>query len=487
MTEVLKYPIPRGGQEIIFNIKNEQFRASKFLFAKFSNKFRDIKYLKLEEYTVKSDVSKTSFDSFLSACQGKPYFLTSDNIYHFYLLSKEFETPSIEKEVISYYENHDSESLIKAILINSNPDPKLIDSAASNFNKLINFESFLGIDPNNIKQILENPQIQLENHSSLFSFATKYQQECNKKGLDSSFLFQYIDLNQLSNEEIYDFSKLEKNSEILLSKNVLPLIKKYYEILHEQEEKMTKLNELALNISVKVDETSNKLKESNRLKQKLIKINEEYDNKYKNILEIQNRHTMLLVESIKYNILKSKQKPLEGVFYNFKQKLTSDNISDELEILLPSNEDPSFPAFNLINTSPNFLHLSYYLKVDDPSQNWITFHLKKHKISLYSFTIRTNELGPTIAHPKRFEILGSNDNENYTTLFFYEDNEGTLNKTGVTRYFNIFENRKIKEEELRFYSYIRYFQINGQAPYYDNDRIIALSAFEIFGILIPDT
>ena len=227
MAEVYKFSIPQGGKKIIFNINEKRKEASKFLFAKFSKKFSTIEMLKCESYDVKSDVSEASFDTFLQACQGKPFFINSENVFHLYQLSKEFDTPSISEKIETFYENNGLENLVRDALKIENPDEnlELVNSVALHFNELLNFDSFLDIDPNVIKIILENPNHKIINHKNLFDFAKKYQVKCNEKNKDSSFIFKYINLNLLSMKDISEFASLEKCSEELLSKNVLQVLR----------------------------------------------------------------------------------------------------------------------------------------------------------------------------------------------------------------------------------------------------------------------
>lgn len=483
MTQVLKISVPKVGQKITFNIKGKKFEAFKFLFAKFSKCFRNISYLNLNEYDVKSDVSEKSFETFLSASEGKPFLINNENVFHLYLLSKEFDVPEIFNEVNEFYQNNDDVGLVKNILLEPEPSDELINSAALCFNKLINSESLFDADPSIIQRILESQNSKIESHSNLFNFAKKYQLVCNEKNKDSSFIFKYIDLNKLTPEELLEFASLDKCCKELFSYNVLPIIKKLCEDLQRKERSCIECDESVHRLQEKINSIRSKLDESNKLKKDLIMKNEGFEQKYQECLNLQKKINSLKDKISTYSFRKADDNPLKGIFYYFKKKSILNDYSDYLDIKTPKPENYDFPVSNLLETSPNFLPLSYYMRVDRQSDNWIIFKLKKKKICLTGFTIRTNELGSTIAHPKVFEILGSNDDTNYEIIYKYDDEQQILNGKGKTEYFPIPQEEKI--DQLKFYTYIKYYQLNGHHQYYDNDRIISLSAFEIFGILEP--
>lgn len=484
MTEVLKYPIPNRGKKIVFKLRDKAIEVSKFLFAKYSNKFRNIEYLKRDEYTIKSDVSYESLKSFISACQGKPFALTPDNVYDIYLLSQEFDTPNVSNEINTFYDNNGIEFIIKCILTKDrNYNQNIIEYAAQKFNDLIKDVNFLKADRDCIQQILENTDINLIDPLLFYEFAKKYYSDYRGDKKDVAFLFRYINLIDLPIDSIIEFASLDKFPEELLSINVLPFIKKICTDFQAQQRSINEFNGTLQNIANEIVETKNKLDEAQKTNARLLEINrnfeKKFNEKYEKCVDFHNKNSDLLKQLMVNYISNAENNPLCGVFHDF--KMCSD-IKKELEIITPDKENPDFPISNIIDTSPNFLSMSYYMKVENEKDNWLTFHLLKKKIKLYGFSIRTNEIGRTIAHPRSFEIFGSNDNKNFTSLFSFEDKKQELYNEGKVQFFKISE-----EKTVEYYSYIRYRQYKGHCPYYDNDKIISLSAFELFGMLDPKT
>ena len=169
--------------------------------------------------------------------------------------------------------------------------------------------------------------------------------------------------------------------------------------------------------------------------------------------------------------------PFEGIVHQLRNE--NKNIREYIQIETPRNAfSTEYDPYNLFEFDNEGDRLSYFHNLNitqETDDNWIQFNFKETKYILFAMTIRTNYFGECYSHPKKFEILGSNDNENWTTIFT-STKDPDLNGAGKYYVCKIENNKKS-------YQYIRFKQKDSYSTYKDHYGIMALSAIEFFGDL----
>ncbi|OHT14443.1 hypothetical protein TRFO_15242 [Tritrichomonas foetus] len=340
------------------------------------------------------------------------------------------------------------------------------------------------LDIDLLNMIFEYPHRSKQNESKVFEFAKKLKVHCN---YDISSILQTIDIELLSIEQIVEFSQPEYCPKTVYSEKVFPLIFKILNDVQKQTEKIADLHNEIENLENSLNKANDRIYLITSQAEQMKKQNDEINltientNKELRILTKMNHNLEKIIADsiiIKDSNYMYQFDQLRGIIYNDAKQIYENrdfNLEKYIEIITPIPEDPNFPKTNLIEYEPPYLDLSYYLKVPKSEDNWLTIHFKKKRLSLHAFTLRTNALGQTLSHPKRFEIFGSNDNKNWSSVYEYEDSQNILLGEKITRFFRL---SKLSD----FYSYFRYRQYESHISYIDSDRIISLSAIEFFGI-----
>lgn len=492
-----------------FVLNGKEFPICKFQFCRYSLRFqKDSSLFNSDSYSINSQVSETSLLSFINACQGKPFSITTENVLDMKLLCNEFEVPSILTTIKKYFDEHENELLLQRLefSIQHNEDySDLIGKIASHIDDYINVEKMYDLPENILCQIYSDKSRKTTNEHQLYDFAKKYAQ---KKSETTSSLLTYIDYSALSRNEIRELSESSLMPDKISTSYIFPFLLKMIAQAEEQENKIKEFQERSqqaenqFNGKVStINQTLNEIKEeTNSAKDSLDAIQNSYQKIGQSIDEmehkIESQSSLDQAQSIstalteKMNKIEKRtrsvwaqQNPLKGIFYNWKKDHQQKNpaLNNFVQIITPKQPEERFKAANLLEYEQPLLDACYYLNQnltneDQNEQNWIDFDFgESNKISPYAFAIRTNSLGETISHPRDFELLGSNDRNNWESIAKIENAE-SLNGTRIAKTF-VCENN----ESSKSYRYLRYLQRDSHYMYNDRFGIISLSAIEFFG------
>lgn len=506
---MLSVSAPSETPNFKFVLNNKEFPICKFQFCRYSLRFqKDSSLFNSDSYSLNSQVSEQSLLSFINACQGKPFAISTDNALDLKLLCNEFEVPSILETIKKYFDEHENELLIQRLDFNihHNEDyTDLIDRIASNLDEYINLEKMYDLPEDALCQIYSSKSRKTTNEHQLYEFAKNYAQ---KKGKTTSSLLTYIDYSALSRSEIKELSEINLMPDKISTSYIFPFLLKMIAQAEEQENNIKQLQ-------MQSQQVENQFKNSlSTINQSLTQVKDETNSTKNTLTEIQNSYEQIgqslenmnqtiqgrssldkaqteaeqLTERMnqiekKTRSVWAQQNPLKGVFYNWRKNHQQKNpaLNDFVKIITPSQPEERFKAANLLEYEQPLLDACYYLNQnftneDQNAQNWIDFDFgENNKISPYAFAIRTNSLGETIAHPRDFEILGSDDRNNWEQITKVE-NAKSLNGARITHTF-ICEN----SDNSKSYRYLRYLQRDTHYMYSDRFGIISLSAIEFFG------
>lgn len=449
--------------------------ASKFLFAQYSKLFKKEDFFLKDEYQVISNVSLDNLQEFINSCQGKPYTITESNVSAFLVLAQEFDVPSILENAKNFIDkNPDSAAKLIQTLNKAKDKDQLIAEIAKRID-IIEASDFRQVEPDLIRKIFTHKERSKKNEMQLVKIA----QELDNIEL-SRFILAQIDFDNFPPDGTSELLKLRPESgdldksllpDTFRSNNVFSIIKALHNECEKQKSEIKTLEGNFNNLQNDIEALKNELHQCS-------KISDQQMTQLSSALELyhsyeQDQNTELLLNNA---IQSAIEKPFHGGIFETLSR-SSGLVENYVKILTPNNRiNPDYPPTNLFQTNDIFHHFSYYLKVGRKEDNWITFDFLKTKVKLYGVSIRTNNLGDTIAHPKSFEILGSNDNEKFVSISKFYDN-GDLNGREREKFFRIDFN------QVDHYRYIRYRQYETHHNYRDSALIISLSAIEFFGIM----
>lgn len=508
---MLSVSTPNEAPNFKFVLNGKEFPICKFQFCRYSVRFqKDSSLFNADSYSINSQVSEQSLISFISSCQGKPFLISTENVLDLQLLAKEFDVPSVSSAIQKYFDDHENELLLQRLEFNvqHNSDySDLIEKIASQIDDYINLEKMYDFPENIISQIYASKSRKTANEHRLLEFAKQY---AEKKGESTSTLLTYINYDELTREEIKDLSESSLMPDKISTSYIFPFLLKMIAQAEEQENKIKQLQEESnqlknnLNTSVSsIQDNINNIQQQNNDNQtelaqikgkyqeigdSLDQINQSIENK--STLQQADEKATRLVERMnniekKTRFVWAQQNPLKGVFYNWRKDHQKKNpvLDNFVTILTPNQPEERFKVSNLLEYEQPLLDACYYLNQNltnegQSDQNWIDFDFgENNKLSAYAFSIRTNSLGETISHPRTFELLGSDDRNNWEPILAIENAE-SLNGARMVDTF-LCENQKP-------YRYLRYLQRDTHYMYNDRFGIISLSAIEFFGDIISN-
>lgn len=508
---MLSVSAPSETPNFKFFLNNKEFPICKFQFCRYSLRFqKDSSLFNGDTYSINSKVSEQSLLSFINACQGKPFAISTENALDLKLLCNEFEVPSIQETIKKYFDEHENELLVQRLDFNlqHNEDySDLVEKIASKIDDYINFEKMYDLPENVLCEIYSSKSRKTANEHQLYEFAKNYAQ---KKGEKTSSLLTYIDYSALSRSEIKELSENSLMPDKISTSYILPFLLKMIAQAEEQENKIKQLQEhlqqyesqFENNIST-INQTLNKIKdETDDTKNKVNAIQDSYQQIDQSLnsmnQNLQNRSSLdqaqaqveIFTERMnkiekKTRFVWAQQNPLKGVFYDWRKKNEQKNpaLNGFVKIITPAQPEERFKAANLLEYEQPLLDACYYLNQnltneEQNEQNWIDFDFgENNKILPYAFSIRTNSLGETIAHPRDFELLGSDDRNNWEQISIIE-NAKSLNGTRIAHTFSC-----DNADGSKSFRYLRYLQRDSHYMYNDRFGIISLSAIEFFGDL----
>lgn len=491
---------PRQQPEIEFAIKSKIYKASYYTFCSYCGKFRDDPNIK--QYQVKSEVSEDSFKNFLEACKGKFYNINASNYEDLLKLCEEFQGDQIRQDIIDFIKEKKDINLLSyySTISKHNSDQNYDDTVESVANSIaekldehISDPELINLDEEALLKVLFNDNIKTNKVSENQIFDVAWKKAPDTK----SQLFSHINFSNLSEGNLDKLFKrsLDQMPDSIDTKCIWDFLTKNHEANKQNSEEIKDLkNKLEIMQAennekldkVKIDfENYLKWKKDRDDEYKDLKVNnnnlrESYFNLFNSYQDVLNdkigtsEKCMQLNDS--QNKMFAKLFPFKGIVYKLKKE-NGDNISEYIKIKVP-NEGKStseYDPYDLFNYEDGRERCYYHnLKQDHPiNENWIQFDFLDNPYIFYAISIETNYFGSCFNHPKDFEILGSNDENDWEQIFITEDDK-YLNGMGKHHTY-FFEN---KDKSYRF---IRFKQNDSHSQYKDRYGIIALAAIEFFG------
>ncbi|OHT10662.1 hypothetical protein TRFO_04164 [Tritrichomonas foetus] len=492
-------------------LRETEFPICKFQFCRYSLRFqKDPSILTSSSYQITSEVSEASLKSFIAACQDRPYFLSVDNIFEFQLLCTEFETSILFASMENFFKENEDALLLPRLLfcIEHNTDfSSLIDKIASNIDNFIDNEKLLEIPEEILCQILSSKTRNSSNEHKIFEFCKNYAIR-NKK--ETTSLLSFINFGALSINEIRELSESKFMPNTISTPHIMPFVLSLLQRIEDQNQTIQNFRTISDNLKgtiqqgiIDVQNSVRQVEDKNKAEIESIlqintsydKINSLFDGMKREFNDTQTRfgQTSSVLNSLKsdYEIMTNEiqkihafRNPLQGIFFNYRKNHQNENpaTSGFVKILTPMEPNHRFKETNLLEYDQPLLDASYYLNqnlVEEQNKNWIDFDFGDKQVSLFAFGIRTNSLGETMAHPRDFEVLGSNDRENWTPLLKVEN---AIELSGARK-----TGSYACPEKSPLFRYIRYLQKDTHYMYKDRFGIISLSAIEFFGDVLPET
>ena len=446
--------------------KHVEKKIDKYLFLRYSEKFQnDLSFIQSDQYKVTSEVKEEGFNCFFDACQGLPYCLSKETIFDFSTLCDEFQVTSFKEERENYILTH--KLALETLLLRKNENrDQMIKAIAENFTAYANEEDFidkiLKLDKSIIEDIFSGVNQNNDVSQILYETACKmFDEDQENKTCD---LLTKIKLENLTSKSLSNLltNYSEKIPDSIEKKWILPVLKK------------------SIDVDSKINDLKSKLEEHTKF---LIKLND-FDKKLNDFKSIKNdldeiSQKTVEFKKLRYNLCTFFDPFHSGIFFNW-WKVHKNNPVDGglVKIITPEEPEEKFSKKNLLEYEPSKLDSCYYLKITDTkADNSFYFDFGDKKVSLIGFCIRTNSFGETIAHPSSFTIEGSDDENKWETIEEYKDFQVT--ELNGSRRHKVF----IFDKQTKMFQFIRYTQHDTFYRYTDSDRIISLSAFELYGDL----
>jgi hypothetical protein len=505
--------------------------VSKYKFALYSTKFRGIPNF---DDSVSAEAvgqySLSTFSQFISGAQGYPIEISEDNCLDLLSLCEEWETPTLGDLVMKFISKSANCEQICSRLLEHNenlPDEALESVLAENLNRAIELPSFRNFPLATLHRILTSPRISVDPHTLLrfvMDMFDRYHEE-------ASPLAQSVDIRKLSRAEAEEFlsspwliptaigdslrsttlTLLTENDElksrVQQTENVIETLLQRMQSIESQfasapahpqpgdiDEKLKRLGDTILaeadkKIADSEARSHGNLRKTNKTVNGLTRKSTEYDAHFK-ALDTQAADTKQLIldfsrraqflensfadfqESRKVMRLTDCEfngRPFAGIL-NHLSSLVNGNVHlAKVVVITASTTDHSEP-YHVADVGWNDLWFS-----ENRADQWLMLDFGEKRVKVTHYTIKTHKYPAGACHIKSWVVEGSKDGQGWVNLD--KRNISLLNGPNKFQTFPCTGN----SEAVRFVR-LRQTGVNSR-----NDRILALTNFELFGSLFsPD-
>ena len=213
------------------------------LFAQNSSVFNenvDLASLGSVSLNIEGKYKMSSFEKFLLAVQGKETNMSFDDLDEVRSLAEEWGAKNVLEQIDNFLNSSASKpdkilmSVLHKVKAKKEVDDDDIDYLAENIDAILEIEAFSLLPGKIIESIFKNRKCNISDKHKMFDFIYNYNQ---KNGKWSSYLFNLLDVNDLSDDEI---KKLTDDNDKIDSKKCVNLMKViafkcFKKYIHEKE------------------------------------------------------------------------------------------------------------------------------------------------------------------------------------------------------------------------------------------------------------
>lgn len=267
---------PELESDLEVKYQENAYHINKLCFCLYSKKLKNTSDLdQLTSIDITSNVEPQSLETFLDACQSKPYSITEQNVLDLQLLCQEWEVQTILTKVnekLNIFDNpRFNINKLKMFLRMGSETDELETKIAADFDNYIIENDFNDIGIETLRKIVENKQLMIEDYHYYLNFTLKHIKE---EGMEYTFLLDYLDVIKLTQDEIQNLIELDYDFK-LKSKYILQFIARERGEVNRMTKEIPSVNQLKyaqetmIRISQNYDEFKTNLKSYNETRLQL--------------------------------------------------------------------------------------------------------------------------------------------------------------------------------------------------------------------------
>lgn len=283
LIQLMSVSHPSIDNDFTLVFKGHRVPICRCVFGLYSRKFRKLpQFVFSDEYDMTVDfVSKSSFKTFVDACQTECYHLTIENVFDVIYLCNEWDVKEVKKEAEKYASSIDDlQILVSKYLFlyknvrNSDLElTEIVETLSKSLDKLLEMELFVNLPLGAIERIFEKGDVSKIDQHLLMNFIV---QAFNIHQSKSSLLLEYLNVEDLTEKELENTKIFSSLINRKLCMNYSKQVENIISIIHENKQKLSDFSNKIEKIKKSHEENiENNKKQIKKIKNYIIKHNNE--------------------------------------------------------------------------------------------------------------------------------------------------------------------------------------------------------------------